>query len=291
VSGIDFHVHVTPPDIRANWERYAEKEPYFARLAAGKHNRFAGAEDVVAMLDRSNFDRAVIFGFGFRDMGLCRYVNDFVIAQTRLYPERLCGFMVVPPGSRDAEREIDRCHRAGLCGLGEIFPEGQGCDIADANETAGFAAACAGRGMPVLLHVNEPVGHDYAGKTAGSLRRIEQFIDHHPGLTIVLAHWGGGFLFYETMPEMREKCRRVYYDTAATPFLYDERIYGIARALGITEKIIFGSDFPLLAPARYEAAMEAGGLTAAERERILYGNARRILGITEAPEAAMPETS
>jgi predicted TIM-barrel fold metal-dependent hydrolase len=275
---LDFHVHVTPPDISANWRRYAEKEPYFALLSGSPQNRFATAEEVIAALDSSGCDRAVIFGFGFTDMGLCRYVNDYVIEKIRQFPNRLTGFMSVPPGSGELEREIDRCCSAGLRGAGELFPEGQGFDIGEAKDTRSLAGACAERGLPVLVHANEPVGHDYPGKTGVTLKQIERFIEHSPGLTIVLAHWGGGLFFYEAMPELREKCRNVYYDTAATPFLYDRRVYRAASALGLTDKIIFGSDFPLLPLSRYIGAIESSGLGAEEQRRILGANAERLLG-------------
>jgi predicted TIM-barrel fold metal-dependent hydrolase len=275
---IDFHVHITPPDINAGWRKYAEKEPYFALLSESKNNRFAAAEDAVAALDQSGFDRAVVFGFGFRDMGLCRYVNDYVIDTVRRFPGRLTGFISVPPKSRELEREIDRCCRAGLRGAGELFPAGQDWDIAEAGETAALAAACGERGLPVLVHVSEPVGHHYPGKTAWNPRKIERFIGRHPDLAIILAHWGGGFCFYETMPEVREKCRNVYYDTAATVFLHDSRIYRAAAALGLCEKILFGSDFPLVPPLRYMRDIETSGISAEDRARILGGNAERLLG-------------
>ena len=277
MSRIDFHVHVTPPEISGRWQKYAEQEPYFALLSESPRNRFARAEDVIAALDESGFDRAVIFGFGFRDMGLCRYVNDYVIDAVKRYGGRLAGFMSVPPASTEAEKEIDRCQNAGLCGAGELFPAGQGFALDDPKDTAAFAGVCAERGLPVLLHVNEPVGHYYAGKTAVPLGQVEQFIGRNPDLAIILAHWGGGLLFYETMPELREKCRNVYYDTAATVFLYDSRVYRAAAALGLTGKILFGSDFPLLSPLRYMAALGESGLAPEERERILGGNAEKLL--------------
>ena len=272
---VDFHVHVTPPDISANWRKYAETEPHFALLSGSPRNRFATAEDVIAALDESNFDKAVIFGFAFEDMGLCRHVNDYVIEKCKQFPKRLTGFMVTPPKDRELEREIDRCQKAGLKGLGELFPAVRDFDIGEKKDTEALAGICAERALPVLVHVNEPVGHHYPGKTAAGLQQIERFIEHSPGLTIVLAHWGGGLLFYETMPELREKCRNVYYDTAASPFLYDNRIYHAACALGLTEKILFGSDFPLLSPSRYLTGME--GITSKNRELILGGNARRLL--------------
>ena len=289
MSNIDFHVHITPPDIIANWEKYAQKEPYFSLLyknasARKKRNRFAMAEDVVAALEQeaSIFDRAVVFGFAFRDAGLCRYVNDYVIESVGRYPKRLTGFCVVSPrGCRRGEgaKEIERCRGAGLRGVGELFPEGQGFDLENKKETAFVTGACKELCLPLLLHANEPVGHFYAGKTDVTLRQIETFVTNNPGLDIVLAHWGGGLLFYETMGEIREKFRNVYYDTAATPFLYDERIYRAAKALGLCEKILFGSDFPLLPHSRYLSALEQSGLSAGEKQLILGKNAKKLLGI------------
>ena len=272
---IDFHVHLTPPDISRDLRRYAGREPYFALLSQSPRNRFADADGVVSMLGDSGFDAAVVFGFGFKDPGLCRLANDYVIESSRLHPQKLVGFMSVSPGARGAEREIARCHDAGLRGVGEIFPEGQDFEIDDAGKTRAFAGACAERGLPVIVHVNEPVGHDYPGKTGTSLRRIAHFVENHGELRIVLAHLGGGLPFYEAMPELRAAFRNVFYDTAAVPLLYDESVYQAALALGLGGKIVFGSDFPLLSPSRYMPQMAK--LEAAQRGRILGGNAELLL--------------
>jgi len=281
MSRIDFHVHVTPPEIIARRQSYTDREPYFALLSKNPHNMYAEAEEVVSMLDDSGFDMAVVFGFGFKDPGLCRLVNDYVIEKVRAFPERLVGFMSVSPGGKGVEKEIARCYDAGLKGVGEIFPTGQGFAIDDRSETRALVGACVERNIPLILHAGEPVGHRYIGKTDANLRKIECFIEDSQGLHIVLAHWGGGFLFYEAMPEVREKCRNVYYDTAATPFLYDKSIYRAALALGLGGKIIFGSDFPLLPPSRYLPPLET--LPLPERDRILGGNAERLLSGSPVP--------
>ena len=250
-------------------------------LSRGKHNKFASAQDVVAAMADENapFDRAVVFGFGFLDMGLCRYVNDYVIESVRQYPKKLAGFCVVPPCGEEAAREIERCYGAGLRGAGELFPAGQCINLEDAKETAAITGACRELSIPVMLHVNELVGHSYPGKTDVPLRQIETFVTNNPGLDIILAHWGGGLLFYETMSEIKEKFRNVYYDTAATPFVYDERVYRAAKALGLCEKILFGSDFPILPPSRYTGGLDAAGLSSEEKQMILGGNAQRLLKI------------
>jgi hypothetical protein len=93
MSKIDMHVHVTPEDISGNWQKYAEKEPYFGMLSNSPKNKFACAEEIVSELDAAGFDKAVIFGFGFRDMGLCRYVNDYVIEKVKEFSSRLIGYI------------------------------------------------------------------------------------------------------------------------------------------------------------------------------------------------------
>jgi len=269
-------MHVTPEDIRRNWQKYAEREPYFGLLSGSPGNRFASVEGAAAELEKSGFDRGVVFGFAFRDPGLCRYVNDYVIEGVKRFPQ-LIGFISVVPGSPEAEGEIDRCFQGGLRGIGELYPAGQGFRIEEAGETGDFVGACRERNLPVILHVNEPVGHAYRGKTETTLRQVEQFIEHSPGLRIILAHWGGGLPFYEAMPEMREKCREVYYDTAASVFLYDSRIYRAAGALGLREKIVFGSDFPLLSPSRYLPGIKESGIAQEDVTLLLGGNGERVL--------------
>jgi len=278
---IDFHVHITPPDIIENWEKYAEKEPYFSMISQSKVNKFATAENVITALDENNFDKAVVFGFAFRDMGLCRYVNDYVIDKIGQYPEKLIGFAVVPPCGREAAKEIERCYGAGLKGIGELFPEGQNINLEDEkNKETGFiTGSCKELDLPLLLHANEAVGHYYTGKTSVSLKQLEIFVKNNADLKIILAHWGGGLLFYETMKEIRDSFCNVYYDTSITPFLYDERIYRVAKALGVLERIIFGSDFPILPHSRYFEGLQKSGLSDEEKCLILGGNAQRLLKI------------
>ncbi|MDR0383116.1 MAG: amidohydrolase [Spirochaetaceae bacterium] len=274
----DSHIHVTPPEITCNLDRYTSKEPYFALLSANPKNKFATAEAVITELNGAGFDRAVIFGFGFQDLGLCRAVNDYVIEKVKAFPERLTGFIAVPPACRGALAEIERAHNAGLKGVGEIFPSGQRFNIHDKGETRALAGLCAERGLPMLVHANEPVGHSYPGKTDTTLRQLEQFIEHSPDNDIILAHWGGGLFFYEMMAELRQKCARVYYDCAASPFLYDKRVYRTALSLGLETKILFGSDYPLLPLSRYIKEINETGLPQTAMELFLGGNCARLLG-------------
>lgn len=134
--------------------------------------------------------------------------------------------------------------------------------------------------MPVLIHTNEPLGHLYPGKTPNTLGQIYRLIRKFPDNKIILAHWGGGIFFFNLLKkEVKETLSNVYFDTAASPFLYDPEIYRVAKNIAGLDKILFGTDFPLLKPERYFKEFEKAGLSAEEKERICGVNAAELLGI------------
>jgi len=71
--------------------------------------------------------------------------------------------------------------------------------------------------------------------------------------------------------------KNVYFDTAASPFLYYSQIYQIAIQIIGKNKILFGSDFPLLKPDRYFKELEKAGLSKDEIESICGNNAAGLL--------------
>ena len=129
-----------------------------------------------------------------------------------------------------------------------------------------------------MIHTNEPVGHVYPGKTPNTLIQIYRLVTKFPENKIVLAHWGGGIFLYNILKkEVKESLKNVYFDTAASPFLYDPKVYRYAIDLAGKNKILFGSDFPLIRPTRYFKEMKKAGLTKVEMEKICGKNAATLL--------------
>jgi predicted TIM-barrel fold metal-dependent hydrolase len=81
------------------------------------------------------------------------------------------------------------------------------------------------------------------------------------------------------MPEVAGELKNVYFDTAATPFLYKVEIFRMVRDLIGSEKILFGSDYPLLSPKRILDQVESAGLTEDEKAGIIGNNAKLLLSI------------
>ena len=131
-----------------------------------------------------------------------------------------------------------------------------------------------------MIHTNEPVGHIYPGKTPNTMSQIYTLVKRFPDNKIVLAHWGGGIFLYNILKkEVKESLKNVYFDTAASPFLYDPEIYRLAIQLVGPDKILFGSDFPLIKPARYFKEMQEAGLSKVEMDSICGKNAASLLKI------------
>ena len=138
------------------------------------------------------------------------------------------------------------------------------------------------RGMLVTTHSSEPVGHTYQGKGEVRSEVLWRFIGNFPDATIILAHWGGGLPFYALMPEVARALENVYFDSAASPFLYSPQVFSTVASLVGAERILLGSDYGLLRPRRLIRQARESGLSAEDIAAILGGNAARLLSLNAA---------
>lgn len=290
---IDAHSHIFAPEVVAGREKVFERDPYFHELYADPRARLATAEDLVAALDAAGFDMAIACGWGWTDHALCVEQNDYLIEAVRAYPNRIIGFAAIQPTAGPAAiREAERVVRAGLRGIGELMPHGQGYQLDQTPVLAPLAEAAVALGVPILTHTSEPVGHAYPGKGSVTVQTVVHLATSFPALRLICGHWGGGLPFYELMPEVAAAMRNVWYDTAASPYLYDRRIFDAARTLVGAGKILFGSDFPLLGIARCQRQVFESSLTPDEQDAVLGGNAAALLfGATRPPRTAAADRS
>ena len=131
----------------------------------------------------------------------------------------------------------------------------------------------------VTTHSSEPVGHQYTGKGNVKPEILWKFLQNFPELTVVCAHWGGGLPFYALMPEVADGLSNVYFDSAASPFLYSESIFTQVISLVGANRILMGSDFPLINQGRMLNLLEGVNLADSDKRAILSGNAADLLNI------------
>ncbi|MBU4185508.1 MAG: amidohydrolase family protein [Proteobacteria bacterium] len=277
---IDFHTHVFPEEIREDREKYFPYEPAFKLLYSSPESKLAGAKEIVDSMDIEGVDKSVVLGFPWRSSDLSKRHNDYILEAIDRFPERLVGFCCIDPFNEEAVHEVVRCLEGGLSGIGEIAFYQSGIDEASQEKLKPLMEICEDKNLPVLIHTNEPVGHFYSGKTPNTLEQIYGLVRKFSNNKIVLAHWGGGMFFFNLLKkEVREYLKNVYFDTAASPFLYYPQIYQIAVRIVGQNKILFGSDFPLLKPAQYFEEFKKAGLSKDEIESICGNNAARLLNL------------
>lgn len=166
-------------------------------------------------------------------------------------------------------------------GVGELRPDVQGFDLCDEKLMRPLMDRLTELDMVLSLHVSEPVGHEYPGKGSNTPDIVYRFIVAFKKLKIILAHLGGGLPFYGLMPEVRAALSNTWYDTAAVPFLYRPEVYRSIAVVGGTERILFGSDWPLLSQQRVINHIRESGLGPAEVNDMLGGNAGRLFNLED----------
>lgn len=275
---VDFHTHIVPPEIKERRGDLVRQAPCFQALYSDPKVNLATAEDLIAGMDRDAIDVSVALNTGWSSPELCRWTNDYIMESISKYPDRLIGFCSIQPKSKEAVSEIERCARGGIRGIGEMMPHLQRFDLGDRALMSPIVEAAQEHNMIVLTHSSEPVGHIYPGKGDVLPETLYRFITTFPSLRIVCAHWGGGLPFYALMPEVAEALQNVFFDTAASPFLYRYEIFPYVAELVGEDKILFGSDYPLITQSRIIQSLRELEMPQETRDKILGENARRLLG-------------
>ena len=278
---IDFHTHIFPRYFREERQRLFTGEPGFEILYRSPKSTLAGRESLLKDMNEQNVEKSVIVGFPWRKEDHFRRHNDYIMEAVHRHPDRLIGFCSFSPQSPLGCKEAERCLNGGLSGVGELAFYESPFDDRDIETMKEMMGVCAQFDAPVMLHTNEPVGHQYPGKTTMSLAQLYRLMEAYPSNRIVLAHWGGGLFFYALMKkEVKEVLSNVWFDTAATPYLYRPEIYKIAGEIVGFERILFGSDYPLLKPGRYFKEMATANLTEQAIQKISGENALTLLGLS-----------
>jgi predicted TIM-barrel fold metal-dependent hydrolase len=185
---------------------------------------------------------------------------------------RIIPFGTFHPADPNWQAEIGRLKAAGIKGI-KLHPEFQGIDLAD--PALGNFFAEVEKDFVLLIHVGDFRITSNNLSTPRKIRRIHQ---NFPQLRIIAAHLGGLCFWEEVLAELAGA--DVYLDTSsALPYIDPDMLRQIFAKHG-SEKILFGSDYPLSTPERELRFFEQyHWLTAAAKARILGENCRQLLDL------------
>jgi uncharacterized protein len=279
---IDFHTHIVSPKIKQNRDEYARRCRSFASIYSDPKAKLATAEEIIAAMDNDGVDVSVVLNYGWSTQSLCAEVNDYILDSITRYSKRLVGFCsVVLSEDESALKEVERCIKNGAKGIGELRLDDHLKKKHSLAMLRPIIDTIVQNNLILLTHASEPVGHQYSGKGEATPDLLYTLITAFPDLKLVCAHWGGGLPFYALMPEVKAALKNVYFDTAASPFLYNSQVYSQVAQLVGADKILFGSDYPLIPQRRLLKEISALDLSPAIKRKILAGNAKKLLGLQD----------
>jgi len=276
VKAIDVHVHVPAP---ADHPSTKEKEAMAGYFGAGQMP--LSPEDMYQTFKALDIF-AVIFEIDAETTSGVSYVgNDYVADIVQRYPDQFMGFASVDPWKgKLAVQELERSVKElGLRGL-KLHPTTQAFSPNDTHFYPLWEKA-AELEIPVLFHSGQtgvgsgtPGGGGYKLKYAHPML-LDDVAADFPTLTIIMAH--------PAVPWQEEQLAvvlhkgNVYMDLSGWSPKYFRPILVKYISSILQDKVLFGSDYPVLQPDRWLRDFETLELKEEVRQKILLENAKKVL--------------
>jgi predicted TIM-barrel fold metal-dependent hydrolase len=144
------------------------------------------------------------------------------------------------------------------------------------------------KGLPVLVHQGDTLHKDGLLKFARPID-LDEVAVRYPDVRFVLCHFGNPWI--DEAAELVYKNENMYVDTSgllahpSAPFFprmveqCRERLTAAILTVGSTDRILYGSDWPLQELSESVGLIDHLDLPREDREKILGGNARRLFGV------------
>ncbi len=277
MRAIDVHVHVpVEPGVSETWLDEEERRYFKAPPPPTVEEMYQRYVDLDLF--------AVIFAVDDETIsGVKGSSNDWVASIVAKHPDRFMGFATVDPWKgRMAVQEVERAVKElGLKGL-KLHPTMQAFFPNDP-KFCPLWEKCAELGIPVLFHTGHsgrgsglPGGGGLKLKYAEPIPYIDDVAADFPQLTIIMAHPG-----WPWQDEQLSVClhkANVYIDLSGwAPKYFPQSLITYGGSL-LQDKVLFGSDYPVLMPDRWLREFDAVVPWKEEvKQKALLENAKRVL--------------
>ena len=269
---IDAHVHIFADEIIN--DRASVDDPQFRIMYGDPKAKMANAEDLLHYMDEFGIERAVVCNMTWVKRKYADINNNYIMDVCARDPKRLFPMVSLPLNFTEKDVWKIIPYLTAGAGIGEqrltkkslIDPDSP---LSVLHDTVKENDAI------MLLHTSEPVGHLYPGKEKMTPDVLEPFIKRS-SIPLVLAHFGGGIGFYALMKEVREDLANCYFDTAATPYLYSKEIYPLMISLVGPDKILLGTDYPLMGIKKVMKQIDEADIKKADIAKITHKNAASL---------------
>jgi predicted TIM-barrel fold metal-dependent hydrolase len=283
LSAVDVHVHIES-DGHGHFSLDDELMDASAKYFRADHDRTPSLEQI-ADLYRSLNMAAVVFTIDASTAsGHPALSSEAILDAAAAHAD-----VLIPFGSVDPLRGADAVAQArslvrdhGARGF-KFHPSIQGFAPNDP-QFYPLYAEIESLGVPALFHTGQTgIG---AGAPGGGGIRLKysnpMFVDDvaadFPGMPIILAH--PSFPWQDEALSVATHKPQVYIDLSGwSPKYFPPQLVQYANSL-LQDKVLFGTDYPLLTPERWLADFDKLPIKESVRPKILKDNAARLLGLT-----------
>jgi hypothetical protein len=241
-----------------------------------------GLEEMLRRMDAAGIGRAFLVAakVGVRWHPACYHVDPaLVVDAVRRHPDRFSGvFGIDPTEGMAGVRALRRAVRQdGFIGA-HAYPHWFELPP-DHAKWYPFYAECCELGVPIQLQVGQSLIYDasYPRRSVGRPITLDAVACDFPELKLVGIHIG--IPWHEEMIAMAWKHANVFIVTDAhSPRYWPESVVRYIDSYG-QDKVMFGTDFPVLDFARTRAEVAALGLRPGPLRKFLRDNALRVYRI------------
>ncbi len=271
---IDFHVH---PFTAESLTMLPESFWEHPRRNFGVQRRAIALETTLEEMDQAGVDKAVLLALDAETTGGGIVSNDYVAGLVRAHPDRFIGFASVDPGKgpQVAAAEIERALRdLGLRGI-KFHPVYQQFAPNDPKCYPIYEVAVA-YDVPILFHT----GHTFVGGRVkyGNPTQLDDVAADFPRLKIVCAHFG--FPWTEEACSLAWTRQNVHVELSGwAPRHIPELVWRLGARF-FPDRLLFGSDYPLLPLKRWLDEFARVPLPDAVKEQVVGPTAARLLGLS-----------
>ncbi len=231
-------------------------------------------EQMLQGMDDASIERALLVA---SDLGVWNLPYETVAEAVRRHPDRFAGVAGINPEERmDGVRKLERAVREYGFIAAHLYPHWFGKPPND-KAYYPFYAKCVELGIPIEIQVGNSAQTHL--RTVGFPITLDEVAIDFPELTIIGIHTGWPWV--EEMVAVSWKHPNVYIGTDAhAPKYWDPKLVQFLNTRG-QDKVIFGTDFPVIDFGRAMREVSAMELKPEARRKLLRDNAIRAFKLAE----------
>ena len=259
---LDFHCHIYPAKI-AEKARHSTGDFYGVTCGDCRGT----AEDLLMRCDEAGIETCVVHSVATKPEQVDR-INDFLAGVSAEYPGRFVPFGTVHQDTPNMEEVVDGLYARGFPGV-KLHPDIQKVALNDPRLMRLYRA-CRGKLM-VLFHAGDD-RYSYSNPA-----EIIPVLEAFPDVTFIGAHLCGYRVWAEAAEKLARRYDNLYVDCSSTSFAIPRADFlRYIKAFG-TDRVLFGSDYPMWDPRDESRIVEALDLPQQALEDIFWNNAAKLL--------------